>query len=539
MTYKSLNFANQLQKKQAMLKKISITLVMMLTALSIFAETRQHLIKPGETLYSLSKLYNVTVEAILEINPSVEGTNIKAGMMLNIPDPITPAAEVKKTVVENNAEEVKNTEKGKKGIFSIFGKKDKKDKKNKKQADEPTTIVTTPSVVKSEEKTEQEAYQPVGPVKRVKAYGAPDNIVVILPFKLDSKNAAEDKLQMRSVEFYEGLLLAVDEAQKAGQRILIQTYDLGTKSMSEILATQSLKDADMIIAPMDAKDVEEVAEFGKANDINVVSAFAFNQELSKDNPNLIQLNTSKALLYDNLTKEVLTRFKYNEIVFLTDSNAVSKTDPYAELLKKEMASHSVKYHEFTYKNPEKLATIERVLRIPDGSNILYIPTFNSKDALRKMFPSLKCTAFEEVDGEMIPRTSNSKISILGYPEWVLYTSDFMNDYYDMNVHMFSKFYVNPFDERVKTFYRKFHYWFDKDPMPLTPRYALLGYDIGTYFLAAIRKYGMNFNEHLGEFSKETLQSMMSFERDGQGWLNKGLYLVNFQPSTQIEKYEIK
>lgn len=38
-------------------------------------------------------------------------------------------------------------------------------------------------------------------------------------------------------------------------------------------------------------------------------------------------------------------------------------------------------------------------------------------------------------------------------------------------------------------------------MPLTPRYALLGYDIGTYFLAAIRKYGMNFNEHLGEFSK--------------------------------------
>lgn len=33
--------------------------------------------------------------------------------------------------------------------------------------------------------------------------------------------------------------------------------------------------------------------------------------------------------------------------------------------------------------------------------------------------------------------------------------------------------------------------------------------------------------------------MMSFERDGQGWLNKGLYLVNFQPSTQIEKYEIK
>jgi len=504
-----------------MFKKISISIVMMFTVLSLFADTRQHLIKPGDTLYSIAKKYEVTEEAIKAANPSIEGTTIKAGMTLIIPDPAGS---------ETNEHKKKNN------IFSIFKKKDKKDKNNEKQ--EVVQNNTPSNVPVKEQQKEEQIYQPeqiTNPVKRVKQYGAPDNIVVILPFKLNTQSLSEDKLQMRSVEFYEGFLLAVDEAQKAGQRILVQTYDLGTKSMGEILATESLKDADMIIAPMEQKDVKAVAEFGKEHDINVVSPFAFNAELSKDNKNLIQLNTSKNLLYDNLTEDVLTRFKYYEIVFLTDSSLIAKQDPYPAYLQKALQDKAIKFHEFKYGNPEPLSKVDSLLHI-SGSNILYVSTVNTKEALRKIFPCLKCTTYE---GAEAPVTANGTTAILGYPEWVLHSNDFMNYYYDMNVHMFSKFYINPFDEKVKSFYKKFHYWFDKDPMPLTPRYALLGYDVGKYFLAAIRRYGLSFNEHLDNFSAETLQSMMSFEKDGEGWINKGLYLVHFKPSTEIEKYEIK
>lgn len=482
--------------------------VLLSVLLTANADSRQHVVKPGDTLYSLSKRYGVTVEDIQAANPSIEGTNIPAGMTLVIPD-------------ENEVSKKKDK---KRSIFFNFKKRDKnKDKVAEEMVEQPV----------AENKVEEEKPKP-DPRLRQKKPGAPDNIAVILPFNLEAHTSTDDKLQMRSVEFYEGLLMAVNEAQQNGQRVLIQTYDLGTKSIEEILATKSLLDADFIVAPMDAKDVLRVAEFGKNNNVAVVSPFAFNLELSALNPNLIQLNTSKSQLYDYVSDDVVKRFDDYEFVFLNDQNFADKSDPYASHLKNALKEKNKTFHEFAYTNPETLVSVDSLLNIA-GRNILYIPVANSRDVLRRMFPCLKCTTFEtEADSANLGQTA-----ILGYPEWVLYANDFMDYYYDMNVYLFSKFYINPFDEKVKTFYKNFRYWYAKEPMSLTPRYAMLGYDIGRYFLAAVKTYGMNFVPYIEGFAQETLQSMMNFKPEGEGLINRGLYLVHFTPSTQIEKHEIK
>lgn len=483
------------------------------------AENREHLVKPGDTLYSLAKKYGVTVEAIQAANPSIEGTNIPAGMTLIIP----------------GEESVNEKEGKKKAIVFNFGKKKDKDKKKGDKEAAQNEKEETPAKPEQEEKPKQDDVQVAQ--GRHKAFGAPDNVVVILPFNLDAQTSTDDKQQMRSVEFYEGFLLAVNEAQESGQRILVQTYDLGTKSMAEILGTKSLLDADMIIAPMELSEVKQIAEFGKEHDINVVSPFVFDAAMSKNNKNLIQLNTSfrsSSLLYENLTNDVVERFQDYDYVFISDENFSSKKDPYAAYLKNELKAKNIKYHEFPYTNPEKLVSVDSLLNIVDH-NILYIQEANHKDALRRMFPCLKCTTFEGENDQ----PKKGQTAILGFPEWVLYSSDFLDYYYDMNVYFFSKFYVNPLDEKVKTFSTNFRYWFAKEPMPLTPRYAMLGYDIGTYFLSAIRRHGTHFETNLDVFSSETIQSMLSFTRDGEGMINKGLYLIHFTPSTQIEKYEIK
>lgn len=511
MSVKRINFAQYYRQitQKMIRKRMFLAFVLFFFVANVFAENRQHLVKPGDTLYSISKKYGVSVEAIQAANPSIEGTNIPAGMVLVIP---------------GDGDEDKKDGK-KKAILFNFKKKDKESKNDK-----PVEPVQAPVKVKQEEKTEE---TPVVQMRQ-KQFGAPDNIAVIMPFNLNAQTSTDDKQQMRSVEFYEGFLLAVNEAQQSGQNILVQTYDLGTKSMNEILATKSLLDADFIIAPMDAADVKQVADFGKENDINVVSPFFFNQEMGCANKNLIQLNTSKTLLYDDLTTDLINRFKGYDIVFLSDSNYVSKKDPYVKYLKNELKSRNVKYYDFSYLNPERLTSIDSTLNIVNH-DILYIPEANSKESMKKMFPCLKCTTFDLASEQ----AKTGQTAVLGYPEWILYTSDFMDYYYDMNVYIFSKFYINPFDENVKLFNNNFRYWFAKEPMSLTPRYANLGYDIGKYFLSAVRKNGRHFEEHLAGFAKETLQSMMSFKQDGDGYINKGLYLVHFTPASQIEKYEIK
>lgn len=488
--------------------RLFIILIFIFFVSSVFAQTRTHLVKPGDTLYSLAKRYEVTIDAILNLNPTIEGTNIPAGYTLVIPDKDEPKSEKKSF------------------IASLFRKKDKK--ANQQEEIETTEQEDSLKYVDNEEEEQETEHV------RTKLFGAPDNIAVILPFNLNSQTSTDDRQQMRSVEFYEGFLLAVREAEKKGQKILVQTYDLGTKTMGEILATKSLLDADMIIAPMELPDVAPIAEFGKQHNINVVSPFVFSQELSKDNKNLIQINTSKSLLYDVLTVDLLTRFNNYDFVFLTDTTNMSKADPYADYLRAGLKARDVNYYEYKYRNPEPLARVDTLLGIANH-DILYIPVVNSKEAMQKMFPCLKCTTFDPEAGAL----EKGRMAILGYPEWILYVSDFMEYYYDMNVYMFSKFYINPFDEDVRSFYADFRYWFAKEPMSLTPRYALLGFDVGRYFLAAIHRYGMNFNEHLEGFEQEMLQSAMSYKNIDGGIVNKGLYLVNFTPQTKIEKYEIK
>ena len=87
--------------------------VLLSVLLTANADSRQHVVKPGDTLYSLSKRYGVTVEDIQAANPSIEGTNIPAGMTLVIPD-------------ENEVSKKKDK---KRSIFFNFKKRDKnKDK---------------------------------------------------------------------------------------------------------------------------------------------------------------------------------------------------------------------------------------------------------------------------------------------------------------------------------------------------------------------------------------------------------------------------
>ena len=65
-----------------------------------------HTIIKGQTLYSISKAYNVTIEQIKEANPSVT-EELKTGSVLYIPDtPATPALQSKKTSSTDNMEEM-------------------------------------------------------------------------------------------------------------------------------------------------------------------------------------------------------------------------------------------------------------------------------------------------------------------------------------------------------------------------------------------------------------------------------------------------
>lgn len=74
------------------------------------AEEEQHVVLPGETLWSISQMYGIKLSALKAKNRINNDGDLKAGMMLNLRDhlkrgeeiPIVPATEFKKVIAYNN-----------------------------------------------------------------------------------------------------------------------------------------------------------------------------------------------------------------------------------------------------------------------------------------------------------------------------------------------------------------------------------------------------------------------------------------------------
>ncbi|MBQ0167399.1 MAG: M23 family metallopeptidase [Treponema sp.] len=71
-------------------KKISVCVILLITAvLSLSAET--HVVEKGETFYSISRSYGITVDELLKANNLEQGAVLKAGQKLTVPGDETPA----------------------------------------------------------------------------------------------------------------------------------------------------------------------------------------------------------------------------------------------------------------------------------------------------------------------------------------------------------------------------------------------------------------------------------------------------------------
>ncbi len=508
--------------------------------MTLMAANREHVVRPGDTLYSLAKLFGVTVEAIQAANPSIEGETIKTGMTLIIPEAKVekPASSSPLSFANGSNNSLKDDSKKQENngsVFSgLFGK-------NKPAAQTPQ--VSAPQV--SFDK------KPTLPTYNVLGSGhwtdGTLTVAVILPFNLNAKTEAEKKTQMRSVEFYEGVLLAVDDIQQTGRRVSVLAYDLSTESMLSILNNQNLLSADFIIAPMDEADLKPVADWGEEHGTPVVSPFVFNAKLIDQYEHLFQINTQKSMLYPQLTEDLLNRFRNYTFVFLTDSVSHHKQDPYPALLKKELKTLGVEYKELSYYRPERLMACDSILGIMD-KNILFVPTTPQQESMRRMFSGLQHVKilrearYQEALTNGRATAAPPKLAVLGYPEWVLYTTDFIDYFYDLNVFMFSKIYINPFDPFVKRFYDNFKAWYNKDLMALMPKYGVLGYDLTRFFMRALSRHGQHLEERIVGQEEENLQTVICFERgkEGkQGFYNHALYLVHFTPESSIEKIIIK
>lgn len=507
-----------------------------------------HTIQAGETLYQLTLKYNVTVQAICTANPGLSASNFRIGQVISIPaqTAIQPAK-------ENLSETAAQTSSGKKTdwrdmhkverketIFSIsrqYGiseeeliaanpelKKGKLKRgsflfipypASKQPAKEPEK---TPARIPSNEELFAQNKQSLKKIQNIKA-------AVLLPFT-EGKNRDE---QMRMVEYYEGFLMAVDSLKRQGISVNLYTYDTKGKSdvTQSILAKEEMKNMDIIFGPAHAANVKTLAEFAEKNQTRVVVPFSPEVEQVFKNPYIYQVNTPQSYLYSEVYEHFLRKFSKANIVFLDAGTGQNEKAEFIKGMKNELKTNQV-----AYKHISNSDTLKILAAIDSTRENIFIPTSGKDLSLTRLIPQLT----------QIRRSyPNVDLHLFGYPEWQTYTQDYLASFYELDTYFYSSFYTNNLFPAAVRFTQEYRRWYSKDMANIFPKYGMLGFDTGYFFLKGLAQEGSQLENNLNRVQVTPIQTGFKFERVNNwgGFINRKVFFVHLTKDFELIKLDFE
>ena len=179
-------------------------------------------------------------------------------------------------------------------------------------------------------------------------------IAFLLPFMLENKNNPNDG---RFVDFYGGAVKAISEAKENGISVDIYTYDTGRtrENMEEVFANNSiLQEVDLIIGPAYSVQVPVATEFAKKNQIKTLIPFTSRILGVEFNPYVFQFNPGMDVELDFLKQMFETKFDDANYIF-ADIEYVPDVDEGAIIsknLKRIFDEQERKYTTLSIPSPE-------------------------------------------------------------------------------------------------------------------------------------------------------------------------------------------
>ena len=511
-------------------------------------KTTFHTIQAGETLYQLTLKYNVTVQAICTANPGLSASNFRIGQVISIPaqTAIQPAK-------ENLSETAAQTSSGKKTDWRDMHKVERKETifsiSRQYGISEEELIAANPELKKGKLKRGSFLFIPYPaskqPVKEAEKTPAriPSNeelfaqnkqsfkkiqnikAAVLLPFT-EGKNRDE---QMRMVEYYEGFLMAVDSLKRQGVSVNLYTYDTKGKSdvTQSILAKEEMKNMDIIFGPAHAANVKTLAEFAEKNQTRVVVPFSPEVEQVFKNPYIYQVNTPQSYLYSEVYEHFLRKFSKANIVFLDAGTGQNEKAEFIKGMKNELKTNQV-----AYKHISNSDTLKILAAIDSTRENIFIPTSGKDLSLTRLIPQLT----------QIRRSyPNVDLHLFGYPEWQTYTQDYLASFYELDTYFYSSFYTNNLFPAAVRFTQEYRRWYSKDMANIFPKYGMLGFDTGYFFLKGLAQEGSQLENNLNRVQVTPIQTGFKFERVNNwgGFINRKVFFVHLTKDFELIKLDFE
>ena len=253
----------------------------------------KHVIAPKETLYAISKRYGVSVAELQAANPVVS-KNMPIGATLLIPLRASQAASPQPQAEASSALPVPQPQAEESPVLPVPQPQAETPKTGAEAPIEEAVALPAPEL---QTDSPAEAQSDSADV-RIPVLSLDSSMVSALPLRLAyllplQTNASRRDGQMdRFIDFYEGALLAIYEAQACGQRFEIFTYDVQKSDsvIQQVLKRGEMQNMDAIIGPAYPAQVSHAALFAKHNRIPCIIPFTNKVSGLEHNPYLVQFN---------------------------------------------------------------------------------------------------------------------------------------------------------------------------------------------------------------------------------------------------------
>ena len=451
---------------------------------------RNHLVQKKETLYGLSKQYNVTIDELFLLNPILRN-GIKKGQTIKIPV---------------------------------------KDPRQFEKASSGTLVIKSRATVQPVEVQEEIPVETSVADRHCDKYvygGDYFRVALLLPLYLGETDFIEtddsvavsvtekEYKAFRFIQFYEGARIALDSLVRSGLNVKLFVYDVteDITPVNNILSGQGFDKMNLIIGPVFKGPFEIVADFARKQRIPIVNPFSKRNDVILDNPWVFKVQPSFYGRLNQMAEYLATTYPEANYIFVHQTK--TRDLDTLQFLKDKLLARLYTDLPSWAGREDSLGASGRVTDLfyhLEGISGLTAKLSAERDNI------LICVSTQRVFVANImsyiqPLSRTYKILLTGMPEWMDYNLDL--DYaMKLNLHLFASEFVDFSDEQVKRYIVNFRYAYENEPS--ADGHAYEGFDIVFYFLKALMEFGPDFTACLPFLSYDGLQIGFDFHRQGEG-----------------------
>lgn len=497
-----------------------------------------HIVKRGQTLFRIAKAYNVTVQQIEDENFNIKVEELHIGQPLKIPvikriKQTKPIVKPKYHIVDSGQTVYSIAQMYRLRVDQIYSLNP-----DAKQAIYPGQKLYLPNnTINNSYIDTLNTNNIVNKVKpnyniNTDTCTCPEDaglnnikIGIFLPFYTNINDTLTNSVgspivynsSLVSIDFYEGILLAIDKLSKTGLNIDLSVYDTqnNPEKVRELAKLDIFKYFNLIIGPLYGTNLCIIKDAAKQYNIPIVSPLSTNSKFLNNYKFAFQVSPNKHLL-NELSIKAIKKFKTDNYILIKNGEAPNKEFESmfeSKLFKgktEDEISH-LRYSTVTYFPGDKELNMDSF--VDTIRNFAIIPSNN------KAFVS-------DIIGRLNTLSKTYDITVLGNPRWVNFENIDLKFLHNLNTYILNLNYIDYNKNSVKKFVKKYRLFYNKEP----EKYAFFGYDIAYYFIHAIQLFGNNFYCCFDNYYPELLQMQFDFKResDNSGYINHKLILMNYR-----------